>query len=341
MRGPFRMPAVERGERVRWPADFGRRFMVFVDVEEEFDWAAPFTRSDHTTTAIRALPAAHRRFADAGVALTMMVDAPMAADPEAVAILRDVADDGRATIGAQLHGWVTPPFEEVVGVRNSYAGNLPPALEAAKIDHLTHALTEAFGRPPIAFRSGRYGLGQSTLGMLAARGYRIDGSVRAYHDYSDHHGPDFAAIGPAAFVRDGMLELPLSTAFIGAARSQGPWIYPKLARLPLVRGGMARSGMMSRVALTPEGMPVAAVIAAIDALLAGGEQLLVFSFHSPSLAPGHTPYVRDARDLSAFWEWWEMILDHLAERRVVPASLADVLTSLDQRPAGADRAGAG
>ncbi|MWC44515.1 WalW protein [Sphingomonas carotinifaciens] len=335
------MPAVERGERVRWLADFGRRFMVFVDVEEEFDWAAPFTRSDYTTTAIRALPAAHRRFADAGVALTLMVDAPMAADPQAVAILRNVAGDGRSTIGAQLHGWVTPPFEEAVGVRNSYAGNLPPALEAAKIDHLTHALAEAFGKPPIAFRSGRYGLGPSTLGMLAARGYRIDSSVRAYHDYSDRHGPDFAAIGPAAFVRDGMLELPLSTAFIGAARSQGPWIYPKLARLPLVLGGMARSGMMSRIALTPEGMPVAAVIAAIDALLAGGEQLLVFSFHSPSLVPGHTPYVRDARDLSAFWEWWEMILDHLAERRVVAASLADVLTSPDRRPAGADRTGAG
>lgn len=94
---------------------------------------------------------------------------------------------------------------------------------------------------------------------------------------------------------------------------------------------------MSRVALTPEGMPVAAVIAAIDALLAGGEQLLVFSFHSPSLAPGHTPYVRDARGLSAFWEWWEMILDHLARRRAVPTSLDDVLASLDRRPAGADR----
>ncbi|WP_374293776.1 polysaccharide deacetylase family protein [Sphingomonas sp.] len=337
MRGPFRMQAVDRGEVVRWPTGFGRRFMVFVDVEEEFDWAAPFTRTGHATTAIRAFPVAHRRFADAGIPLTCMVDAPMAADTDAIAVLQDVAGDGRSAIGAQLHAWVTPPFEEVVNTRNSYAGNLTPALEAAKIDWMTQALTEAFGQPPIAFRSGRYGLGPSTLTMLAARGYRLDSSVRAYHDYRDSDGPDFGAIGPAAFVRNGMLEVPLTTGFIGAAGSCGPWLYPKLAKLPLGRAAMARSGMLSRVALTPEGMPTTAAIAAVDALLAGGERLLAFSFHSPSLAAGHTPYVRNTRDLAAFWRWWDVMLAHLAGRGVTPASLDDMLSSLDQRPTGADR----
>jgi hypothetical protein len=32
--------------------------------------------------------------------------------------------------------------------------------------------------------------------------------------------------------------------------------------------------------------------------------VLVFSFHSPSLAPGFTPYVRNEDDLLRFYDWW-------------------------------------
>ena len=45
--------------------------------------------------------------------------------------LREMAEDGLCEIGAHLQPWANPPFEEDVGrVRNSYAGNLPPRLEA-------------------------------------------------------------------------------------------------------------------------------------------------------------------------------------------------------------------
>lgn len=71
--------------------------------------------------------------------------------------------------------------------------------------------------------------------------------------------------------------------------------------MPYGRGAAARAGLLSRVALTPEDMPVAAARDAVDAAMADGVGLLVFSFHSPSLVAGHTPYVRDAGDLAAFW----------------------------------------
>ena len=32
--------------------DFGTRFMLFVDTEEEFDWSAPFSRHGHGVTAL-------------------------------------------------------------------------------------------------------------------------------------------------------------------------------------------------------------------------------------------------------------------------------------------------
>ncbi len=320
---PFRPPA---GETVRWPTHFGRRFVVFVDVEEEFDWTAPLDHAQRATTAMRAFPQAHARFAGWGVGLTCMVDHPIATDAAAVEILQRVAEDGRSAIGAQLHAWVTPPFGEAVTPFASYAGNLPIELERAKIATLTDAIADAFGERPLAFRAGRYGLGPHTLSLLAAVGYRLDSSIRPRYDYSADGGPDFSLAGNEAFRRDGVIELPLTTMFTGWARRHGPGLYRRLGRIPHARGAAARLRAMSRVALTPEGMPVGEVLAALD-VAAAEDKLLVFSFHSPSLAPGHTPYVRDPADLAAFWRWWEVVLERLDRLGFSHASLAEIMAA--------------
>ena len=58
-----------------------------------------------------------------------------------------------------------------------------------------------------------------------------------------------------------------------------------------------------------------------------GVRLLVLSFHSPSLVPGHTPYVRDAADLRRFWTWWGAVLARLDRLGVRAASLDEVLAA--------------
>ncbi|MDQ1155801.1 hypothetical protein QE385_000128 [Sphingomonas sp. SORGH_AS 950] len=329
---PWRPDPPSAEERIDWPADFGNRFLVTVDVEEEFDWSAPLDRRHRATTAMRAFPAAHRRFAAAGVGLTCMVDYPVAVDPASVAILSECRNDGRSEIGAQLHAWVTPPYREVVDSFTSHAGNLPLALEAAKLDMLTEALAQGFGTGPRIFRSGRYGLGPSSLGLLAERGYRIDSSMRALHDYGDEGGMDFGGIVAHGFRRDGMIELPLTSVFDGLLRRCGPRLYRCAGQVPYGRGVLARAGLLNRIPLTPEGVGIADALAGIDRSLQGGVRLLVFSFHSPTLEPGHTPYVRDARDRVQFDRWWDAVFDRLAERGVLPTTVADILAALDRRP---------
>ena len=324
---PYRCPAPLPGERIAWDAVFGSRFLVFVDVEEEFDWARPLARESRGTTAMAAFPEAHRRFADRGVGLVCMVDHPVATDPTAVAILQRVVEDGRSEIGAQLHAWVTPPFDEPLTRANSYPGNLPPPLEAAKIGVLTEALSTAFGRRPRSYRAGRYGIGPATLALLAERGYRIDTSVRARYDYSADGGPDFREVGPAAYRREGLIELPLTTVYTGRARRAGPALHALAGRLPHVRGALARSGMLSRVALTPEDMPIADALEAVSIAHGEGERLLTFSFHSPSLAIGHTPYVRDAADLAAFHDWWRAMFAHLDRLGIRSTTLDEAIAA--------------
>ena len=326
----FAPGAPEPAALVDWPAEFGTRFITFVDTEEEFDWRAEFTRAAHDTTAVAAIPPAHARFADRGVPLVYLIDYPIATDPRAIDILRGVIGDGRSAIGTQLHPWVNPPFDEVLGSANSYVGNLPEAIEAAKIDVLTDAITAAFGAGPIVYRAGRYGIGPNSWRLLAERGYRIDSSIRARYDYRADGGPDFADIGNAAF-RCGpggaMIELPLTTVFTGRLRAQGEPLYRALGRVPRARGLAARAGMLSRVSLTPEGMPLADALEAVRVTVGEGTRLLNFAFHSPSLAPGHTPYVRDASDLAKFHAWWDGVLDLLDRLGVRPATLGDLLTA--------------
>lgn len=325
----YRVPRPPTAQMIDWPDAFGTRFTVFVDVEEEFDWHKPLDRASRATTAMAAFPDAHQRFVDHGIALTCMIDHPIATDPAAIEILARVIEDGRSEIGTQLHPWVNPPFDEPVGPVTSYAGNLVRDLEAAKIDVLTEAVERAFGHRPRAYRAGRYGIGPRTVALLAERGYRIDSSVRPGYDYCGDGGPDFTALDSAAYRTGGIVELPLTTVFTGRLRKHAQWLYPALAPVIKARGAVARLGLLSRIALTPEDMPIDAAIAAVDVALDNGARLLNFSFHSPSLAPGHTPYVRDAANLARFHDWWRVMANHLARRGVANASLDEILTVLD------------
>ncbi len=321
------MPPPSPADLVHWPEDFGQRFIVFVDTEEEFDWFAPFSRETRSVTAIEALPAMQARLASRGVRPCYLCDYPVVTDARAVEVLRGLGAD----IGAQLHPWVNPPHDEQPSVLASFAGNLSRALEAAKLDRLTDAITAAFGRAPLAFRAGRYGLGPETLSLLAARGYRLDTSMRAHHDYSADGGPDFRAIGSHAFRVGEMIELPLTTVFTGAMRAVGPRLHAAAGLMPRGRGLLARAKLVSRVPLTPEGVSAKEACEAVRSAIGEGVRLLNLSFHSPSLVPGHTPYVCDAADRARFDRWWDAVLDLLDRLGVAPASVGEVVASAASR----------
>jgi hypothetical protein len=163
--------------------------------------------------------------------------------------------------------------------------------------------------------------------LLAELGYEADVSVRPLHDYRSEGGPDFSAVEPLPYRAAGgaILEVPLTAAYIGRLRRLGPRLYPKLGGLGAARSLLARTGLLSRIALTPEGMPVGEAKEAVDRLLGDGVRLFSISFHSPSVEPGHTPYVRSAADLDRFHAWWDEMFAYLARRGVAPATMEEIL----------------
>ncbi|MGE0774779.1 MAG: polysaccharide deacetylase family protein [Sphingomonadaceae bacterium] len=315
------------------PAEFGRRFLLFVDTEEEFDWAAPRRRDADAVTAVAMLPEGHARLAGFGIRPTYLVDYPIANNPASAAILGSLADDGGAVIGAQLHPWVNPPLEEAMSNTNSFVGNLPVELERAKLGVLTRRIEEAIGCRPTVYRAGRYGVGAHTARLLIEQGYRLDVSIRSLFDYRADGGPDFSRFPSWPWWVDTderLLELPLTAAYTGRWRSHGETLFARSAGFPMARGILARSGLVQRVALTPEGMPLRDVLEALRTLIADGVSLFSLSFHSPSLSPGHTPYVRDRTELSSFWQWWHGVLDLFARHGITSASVTEFLAAVDR-----------
>jgi hypothetical protein len=313
-----------------FPDSFGTRMALFVDTEEEFDWNESFSRHDHGTSSVPALRDGQRLFDELGVQPCYLVDTPILQSDVAVEILGEFLSDARCSVGVHLHPWVTPPFDEVVSNVNSYAGNLPPHIERQKIIHVRDRIIERLGYQPRVYRAGRYGIGPNTLAILAEEGFVCDTSVRSLFDYRRDGGPDFrrASLHPSRVgPNQALIELPLTTVFTGGLRGLGQGLYSAVQRLPLAGGALSRTGLLRRIPLTPEGVPATLACQAIDAAVDLGLPLLNFSFHSPSLAPGHTPYVRNADDLAAFYQWWRTVMAHCAKRGVTPASIEEILAA--------------
>lgn len=335
MPGPNILIPPGPGATARFDEGFGPRFIVTVDTEEEFDWDAPLRRDGHSTATVSALRQFQHFCEGFGVKPIYLIDYPVADSPHTPKAIGDAVAAGRAEIGVQLHPWVSPPFDEEVNEFNSFAGNLPFELEREKFARLHARIVEAFGTAPRIYRAGRYGLGPRTAEILADFGIAIDSSVRARFDYSSTGGPNYREHPLKPYWIDAerrLLELPLTTVYWGPLRQMGNVIYPHLWRTPQMRGVLARAGLLERIALTPEGISTEEALRGVDIALDDGLPLLVFSFHSPSLAPGHTPYVQTEADLEGLYDWWRQLFAHLERRGVRPTSVAEIMDSVALAP---------
>jgi glycosyltransferase involved in cell wall biosynthesis len=316
---------------VSFPRDFKPRLLVIVDTEEEFDWREPFSRENTQVGSIRAQGLAEKIFQKFGILPTYAVDYPVASQERSYKLLKELMQAGRCEIGAQLHPWVTPPHEEDVCEANSYANNLPTHLERRKIQELTEIIQRNFGCQPVVYRAGRYGAGRATLRILENLGYQIDCSVLP--GPSPQPGaPDYSGGITEPYwlnARRSILEIPVTVGTVGLAGKYGEPLYRQIAsplglrlRAPAIA---ARLGIVERIRLTPEGSTIEGCKNLARAMRRNGQRVFVVSFHSPSLEPGHTPYVRDHQDLTTFLRWLEDFFEFfMTEISGVPSTPSEV-----------------
>lgn len=290
---------------------------VVVDTEEEFDWDGPFSRSQTCVSHLRSVERIQHLFDRYGVRPTYVIDFPVASQADGYESIGEIVRSGRCSVGAHLHPWVTPPYEETLSGPNSFACNLGRTLERAKLKKLVEAIGENVGVRPRIYKAGRYGIGRSTLPLLEELEFHVDQSVMPHYDFSSEGGPSFAAYDATAFLFGTgrpILELPCTSAHVGTAGSAARLLYDAASR-PAIKwtrlaGIMARMRIADRLVLSPEGFTADEMRRVTAALLRRGCRTFTLTFHSPSIEAGHTPYVGTPGDLEQFLGRIDSYLDY-------------------------------
>ncbi|MCC6466889.1 MAG: glycosyltransferase [Alphaproteobacteria bacterium] len=280
---------------------------VVIDTEAEFEWSGPFRRDMTSVTNLKHQEPLQALFARYGIRPTYVVAYAVATQESGFAPLKEFLQSELCTIGAHLQPWENPPFDEELGQRNSFVGNLPFDLQRTKLECLTEVIERNFGRRPVIYKAGRYGVSEDTGRLLSSCGYEIDLSVLPARDLRFSEGPDFQAafnrpywFGP----HNKLLEIPMTAGLVGALAGTGDRLYHAISDQRLIRihvpGMFARLGLLERITLTPEGVSLEEMKRLTRSMLSAGHRVFTLSYHSPSVVPGNTPYVRNDEELQAF-----------------------------------------
>ncbi|HEB66745.1 MAG TPA: WalW protein [Gammaproteobacteria bacterium] len=325
-------------------------FVISVDTEEEWDWNGPFPEPEFSARNTENIPRFQAFCEERGIRPTYFVDYAIADDPASAGRLKPMLDRGMCEIGGHLHPWCTPPIsEDVSDTANSHAINLPPALVSEKLDNLGRRLEEAFGRRPTSFRSGRWGTNGELLRLLASKGYTLDSSIHpyyaddcfSYHEAPDTpYWPDYAdCLGPGT--QREIFEIPVTSGFNRPDFPRCNRFHRRLSRPPLQRlrlvGILWKLGILRKIQLSPELAEADDMIRLVDAAIARGHRVIHMYFHSSSLLPGMTPYVRNEADLEHFYAKIAAVFRHLGEvADITPCTLTEAARTIiqDDQPCG-------
>ncbi len=335
---------VRRGKWAPDRPDFSHydrpRLIVSIDTEEDFDWSAPFSSKSRSVHSMARQYLAQQVLERHGVKPIYLCDFPIADQEPAYSILRDWYEAGRCAIGTQLHPWVNPPLIEPVNEHNSFPCNLPLTLQQEKLRILTERFAETLGVRSTVYKAGRHGADTNLAKLLKPLGYKVDMSFNPIRSYRAKGGPDHTLFPHTPFWLDyehELLSIPLTANVMGALRNEWPkladMVWSETAERVKLAAILRHLNIINRVALTPEGMPLREAKQLTEFLVRSGHRVFSLCYHSPSLTPGSTPYVRSESDLRAFLGWIDAYLDYfIGELNGIPVLPMDIYADARSAP---------
>lgn len=299
--------------------------IVSIDTEEEMEWGKGFKRHPECTVKnIFFLEPLHRLFAKHGIKATYLIDYPVAHSRSAVKILSHFVRDGLAEIGAHLHPWCNPPYEEALTLENTFTHNLPAELQLKKMRLLTDEIAQKFGQAPLSYRAGRYGFDEAFIPILESLNYRVDSSVVPFRRAQKPFEPEFGipySLNPYPLSRQNILrrghsailEVPLS---VGFTRKMPSFLEKKFVYFPDVgiRKLIRAAFRTDLVWLRPSYASLEQMRQLTENLLNHGVSVLNMMFHSSELMPGGSKYSKTENDVEEYLRKLDRYFQFLGER---------------------------
>jgi len=317
-------------------------FVVTVDTEgdNQWDYGVPLTtRNVGYWEPFQATCEKH------GVLPTYLITSEIAADLKAQTLLKAWIARGAAEVGAHLHPWTTPPFQDRSGFRfndpaHAFLNELPDELLWQKLQALTQQIEDCIGVRPVSFRAGRFGLDMRAARALGRLGYVVDSSVTPFfnNNYKGLRdrpgGPDFRSQGLNPFVILGtdVLEAPLTIVPTYALLRRFPSLLNVYRSLPV----RAARKIVFRRWLVPQPvwlcpMPEFAHLHLSSAWRTSqnqGSPLAVMMLHSSELMPGGSPSRLTSSSVQELLELLDDFFGFVIESGGVPATLSSAAIRL-------------
>ncbi|AFM24301.1 hypothetical protein [Desulfomonile tiedjei] len=281
------------------------KLVVTIDVEEEGLFSNSYAARDVPVENVQALPCLNRVFQRWNIHPTLLVTHAVASNKNLQGLLVNLCDTWHGEIGAHLHHWNTPPFEELPYPQPVPSELMPEHLLTAKLQTLLESIRE-MGIVATSFRMGRFNLGPKMFSVLRKAGMLVDSSIAPMRRY--YGGPDHLSVpidpyfpDPSDPRRPGnseILEAPLT-------------ILPVTSTLGSVLDSIKTNARIERriswMAANLLSLPAQPLWTGLNRLklavrlhkMRGGRVLTVF-FHSSELIPGGCPQHRTTEDVDRF-----------------------------------------
>jgi hypothetical protein len=308
---------------------------ITIDTEED-NWSD--YNSEPVLSNIGKLTELQSLFDKYDVKPTYLISYPVATDKNSISILRKILDRDRCEIGAHLHPWNTPPFEEEKTVKNTMLFNLSKELQYRKLESLHQKIVENFKMVPITFRSGRWGFDQTVAENIHRLGYKVDTSVSPYLNWKNYHGPDFSnrspmpqilRMGPSGSADSSILEVPATIGFLQdnyeRCNARMNAISGSALRHFRLIGILDKLKIINKVWLSPESDDAGKMIRLAESVKRNKYPILNMFFHSPSLQHGLTHFTKTKEEEKELTSRIEKFLEYTAISNIEPITMSESL----------------
>jgi hypothetical protein len=312
------------------------RFIITIDTEED-QWSS-YKFRDPTVNNVERLPQIQKVFHKHRVKPTYLVNYLVAADKRASAVIKELSQENGVEIGSHCHPWNTPPLRLADKKGETILCNLPRKHQYEKLHSVETAIKSNINVKPVSFRAGRWGFSHKVAHNLLELDYEIDTSITPMVDWTFCGGPNYSMFTNEPFryfptpksrskSNKYLLEVPATIGFnrryyrLGVVTNRT--LMTKPLRIFKLKGLLHRARIFQTVWLSPEQSSFKQIKNLLKVCKYHKLKCVNLSFHSSSLVPGSTPFVRNQKDFTAFVDRIDRILSFVNSEKLKPSNLKE------------------
>ncbi|RJQ35639.1 deacetylase [Candidatus Parcubacteria bacterium] len=318
------------------------KLIITVDTERDNEWKRPDSTSLENIKFLQRFQDLCQKY---GFKPTYLLTYEVASDPQSVKILKAYQEKLQAEIGAHLHPWTSPPFEQERSWEDKvhrFPHELSDKELRDKMAVLTQTIIDNFGIRPKSFRAGRWGFDARVARELIRQNYIVDCSVtpkiswqKTKGDPQGQGGPDYRFFRAQPYFvspqdinevgHSALLEVPMTILFTGLFKKENNFLHNIILRWPesFVKKVVNRLFFRLKwLRIFPNSKP-SDFKRIYKAAKKNSLPVLEFMIHSSELMPGGSPYAKDEEQVDKIYHNLEAMLAYFKKQGVKGTTLSE------------------